>query len=419
MKILIISPVLPYKNVGHGGGVVLYNLIKKMSQSHEIHLAAMFESFEKDKLAEISEFVSLDLATERKENSALSILDRLNQPNKKNFSFYVKKNYLRLHTLSKDLFNIPPTDVTCFLTSTLSLVQKNHYDIIQIEYIQLLHYITPKINHLTCVGVAHDVLTKTHRRIFLQSKNLIFKLVSLVRYLIIKNREKRFYKKLTRLYTLSEYDMDIISSMDKEIKVKVRIPGFSITDNSVPVKKNPFMILFVGYLTRSENIDAVNFMINEVLPKVWKKNAQAEFHIVGGGAPESLNRLHDGHRIFVHGYQSDLAAYYSCARVMVAPLFLGGGIIIKVIESLSHGLPTVATPIANEGVGATDREEILIARNSDDFAASIVEIIENDVLHSHIHRRSTDFFNQRFNIENITSKLIEDYESILNEVMHK
>ena len=70
----------------------------------------------------------------------------------------------------------------------------------------------------------------------------------------------------------------------------------------------------------------------------------------------------------------------SRCRVFVAPLRFGAGMKGKVGQSMSHGLPIVATKIGAEGMGLRHETEILIADGPQDFANSVNRLYSDEIL---------------------------------------
>jgi glycosyltransferase involved in cell wall biosynthesis len=56
------------------------------------------------------------------------------------------------------------------------------------------------------------------------------------------------------------------------------------------------------------------------------------------------------------------------------PLSAGGGTRFKILEAMAWGLPVIATPIAAEGTGLEDGEEIQIAETDDALARSVIAL---------------------------------------------
>jgi glycosyltransferase involved in cell wall biosynthesis len=80
------------------------------------------------------------------------------------------------------------------------------------------------------------------------------------------------------------------------------------------------------------------------------------------------------------GFVPDVAPYFESCRVFVAPLRFGAGMKGKVGQSMSHGLPIVATKIGAEGMGLRHETEILIADGSQDFANSVNRLYSDEIL---------------------------------------
>lgn len=232
-------------------------------------------------------------------------------------------------------------------------------------------------------------------------------------YLKLRRMEIATYHDFNKVYTLSKFDQHILHKEDPALLTGF-LPSAIITP-PLPTNttQNTNMILFVGAMYREENIEGVWFMINKVMPLVLKQHPNAEFHIVGSGVPPEIQKRHDGKHFFIHGYVKDLSQFYGTARVMAVPLFVGGGIIIKLLEALSYGVPTVATPIANEGVAGTDGLHLLVASTPEAFSSSIGRLLNDDAFCAQLSNQSKQFVQTTMNLETITANLVKDYETII------
>lgn len=130
-------------------------------------------------------------------------------------------------------------------------------------------------------------------------------------------------------------------------------------------------IMFLGGFPHTPNVDAVAFFMADVWPQlVTQLPVDAKFMAVGNAPPEHISALASD-RVVITGYVPEVEPYFAKARVFVAPLRFGAGIKGKVIQSLAHGVPTVATSIAVEGIGLVDGEHCLVADTPADIAAAI------------------------------------------------
>lgn len=409
MKILIISPILPYRNVGHGGGTILFRLIEALSKRHQLSLASMYEPSEKEKFVELQSMLKVVCAMPRKETSA----ERLTVQASKQGAWQKIKLWTR--GFLNDAFSIPTPDVKAFSDDVLRHVRQEQYDIIQVEFPQWLSYFVRRIDSANVVGAAHDVVFKAFERMYSQKKTTAHRLLANLRYRLTKRNELNTYKHLRCVYTLSDFDKQLLLRVEPTLNVQTRHAGFPLPNLPTSIKREPKMILFVGYLARGENQDGVWFLINEVMPIVWQKHPDASLHIVGGGAPKNMLEHHNGQTIFFHGYQENLQIFYQRARVMAVPIFVGGGIITKLIESLMHALPSVSTTIGNEGVQAKPDEAVFVADTAADFAKHIITLIDDEQMHERMSRAAREHFENNFHIERVVQQLEQSYQQLLNE----
>jgi polysaccharide biosynthesis protein PslH len=72
---------------------------------------------------------------------------------------------------------------------------------------------------------------------------------------------------------------------------------------------------------------------------------------------------------------SDVLEHLDDAAVVVAPIRIGGGVRVKVLEALGAGKAVVATRLAVEGIDARAGEAIVVADSTEDFAAAVAGLL--------------------------------------------
>ena len=151
----------------------------------------------------------------------------------------------------------------------------------------------------------------------------------------------------------------------------------------VPGSKTPFSLrrdwLFIGGFQHRPNIDAVLFFVRRIYPLVSEHLRDAKFYIIGEKAPPEIVALATD-RIIVTGLQTDVRPFFDSVKLSVAPLRFGAGVKGKINQSMAFGVPVVATSLAVEGTALSDREEILVADEPEDFARALIELYESDEL---------------------------------------
>jgi glycosyltransferase involved in cell wall biosynthesis len=99
--------------------------------------------------------------------------------------------------------------------------------------------------------------------------------------------------------------------------------------------------------------------------------------LVGDQPPAELRALADD-SVRVTGRVPNLAPELEQAAVVVVPLSHGGGVRIKVLDALAAGKAIVASPLAVAGLGVRDGLELIVAQTDQDFAASIVRLLDSE-----------------------------------------
>lgn len=130
------------------------------------------------------------------------------------------------------------------------------------------------------------------------------------------------------------------------------------------------VVLLVGNYRNAGNRAGALHLFRTVLPRVLARHPQAIFRFVGKDLPEEIRHANVERLDFVE----DLDQQYRRATVVVAPIQIGGGIKIKVIEALAMGRFLVATEKAMEGIPADGIENLRIVP-LEQFSEAICEAI--------------------------------------------
>ena len=164
---------------------------------------------------------------------------------------------------------------------------------------------------------------------------------------------------------------------------------------------------FVGGFQHVPNVDAVCFLVDRIMPRVWAARADVTLAVVGADMPAEIRALErPGVRIL--GHRPDLAALLGGWRVFVAPIRFGAGASGKITQALSVGLPTVTTWLGAEGAGLRHDEEVLIADTPKTFAAATLELYENRACWERLARAGQACMRARFSFEAATMRIRQD-----------
>ncbi|WP_372622126.1 glycosyltransferase [Falsiroseomonas sp.] len=114
----------------------------------------------------------------------------------------------------------------------------------------------------------------------------------------------------------------------------------------------PRAIPRIGFLGGDSpmNRDGLLWLLDQVWPAIVPLGA--ELHIAGGVCP-SVPPGREG--VVLHGEVADHHAFLAGLDIAVNPVFFGGGLKIKTVEYLAHGLPSVLTAEALFGIAGGNK----------------------------------------------------------------
>lgn len=139
----------------------------------------------------------------------------------------------------------------------------------------------------------------------------------------------------------------------------------ALWDIPVHLESDAPELLFVGPSRYQPNLHGLKWFLSEVWPRVIAAVPSARLRVVGEGW-EELDRIPG---VDLIGWRGSLMPEYARSRLVIAPLFAGGGTKLKVVEAMAAGRPVVATPVAAEGFDKS--AGLIISEDPERFAAAV------------------------------------------------
>jgi len=161
-------------------------------------------------------------------------------------------------------------------------------------------------------------------------------------------------------------------------------------------------LVFVGSMDWMPNIDAVNFFLDEIFPRITARRPGTTLAIVGRTpGPELRARASGDARITISGTVPDVRPWLWGAHLSVVPLRIGGGTRLKIYEAMAARVPVVSTSIGAEGLTIDPPHNIRTADDPEAFARECTDLLEDETARSSIASAAHDMVAQRFSWEHI------------------
>lgn len=152
--------------------------------------------------------------------------------------------------------------------------------------------------------------------------------------------------------------------------------GIDLSDMHNFKKRDGLRIGFLGSMDWMPNLEAVQWFLTHLWPKLTDKFPELECHIAGRKMPKHLiSDEKDGLKI--EGEIQDAQRFYDSLDILLVPLLSGSGIRIKVLEAMASGLVVLGTSVGLEGVGGQDREEFMRFDNLKELKDKIAYVLED------------------------------------------
>jgi glycosyltransferase involved in cell wall biosynthesis len=360
MKILFLTPHLPFPPVG-GSAIKTFKVIDHLLGLHTVTLACILKGLED-----------------------VNNLDgfKLEFRNVRVFSHPIDIERSLINLIKSYFFGLPLSifrNYSYTLKDEISSLAREN-DIIFVDHYLMFQYVPQDFTG--------RVILHQHNAEFVMWSRFAGTVGNPLKKLLLKLEAHRVKK--YEVHICEKADVILAAPNDREALVGLGVSsekfvetlhlGDEIGPKILPLKfeKTTNSLLYIGTLTWEANIDGLFWFLAKVWPLIKKKNPSVTLSIVGKMTAKLRSELSEmGAHIFVLGFVDDLESLYRSHRVFVAPLRFGSGIKVKVVNSLSRGMPTVTTPTGVEGLTKVNEEHVSIATEASDFAYSVIVLLEN------------------------------------------
>jgi sugar transferase (PEP-CTERM/EpsH1 system associated) len=393
MRLLLLTPQLPYPP-HQGTSLRNFNLIAQLAKRHQVCLLTFLEPDQ-----------SLDDA-----GPLLGLcewVDTLPVPRRSNTTRLRQMLTTRRPDMAWRLWS------PAFRDRLALRLAEAPFDVVQIEGIELASYV-PTIEaprpHPLIVYEDHNAEWVLQKRACLTDLRIPRRwpaaVYSFVQWMRLKGYEADVCRRADRVVGVSEADRDAILAVAPEVTVSVVPNGVDLdeyTGYNGPVQ--PFDLVFTGKMDFRPNVDAMLWMGRDVWPLIRHRRPEARMAIVGQRPHPRLEPLREVSGITITGWVPDVRPYISGATVYVAPLRVGGGTRLKLLEAMAMDASIVATSLGAEGFPVTHGRELMLADTPGDFAQAVLCLLEDPEQRAQMGRAARHFVEATYGWDALVPKL--------------
>ncbi|MBA4149817.1 MAG: glycosyltransferase [Verrucomicrobia bacterium] len=145
-------------------------------------------------------------------------------------------------------------------------------------------------------------------------------------------------------------------------------------------------VVFCGAMDYSPNIDGIHWYFKRIHHLLRQYVPNVRVLVVGKNPGPDVRRYDAMPEVTVTGSVKDVRPHYRKAWLQIAPLRIGGGTRLKIIESIAMGTPVVSTTVGAQGLGLCHDNEVLLADTPREFAEQTARALKDAHLRKGLQR---------------------------------
>lgn len=216
----------------------------------------------------------------------------------------------------------------------------------------------------------------------------------------------KFLEKLVFKYS----DISTSVSIKEKKKIKslygvktILLPNAIFLNKIKKIKKiKKDYIIFTGSYFYKPNKDAIDYLNNNIMPKLIKKKPHFKLVLTGGGFDK------DYPWVINKGVVSKQELYNLIffSRCLCVPLSFGTGTRIKIIEALCLGAIVISTKKGIEGIQLKSGNPPFVVKKQKDIINKIIEIIKKNKLIKKKSISQKEYYLKKYSMRNVVKKFI-------------
>ncbi len=377
LRVLVVSPYPPSRLAG--GPIRLHGLVTSLPAPHSVSLVAFARRGQDDVPPEIRERCD----------------DVVIVPNQRRDIAGRRKRALQVRSLlSPRSFERIVHERPTFQVAIDQMIGRSAFDVIQIEHCFMAHYRFPR--SATLVLDEHNIEHEIRERTLAVVPAGPRKAYDYLNHLKLRAEEERSWRDVDACAVTSPIDEATMRRRYPAVRTAV-VPNAVDTSYFAPRSspRDPGTILFYGTLSYFPNLDGLLFFLREVMPVLRRQRPEVRLRIVGASPPDALRRF-EGTDVTFTGFVPDLRVELERAGAVVAPLRIGGGTRLKVLEAMAMAAPLVSTTLGAEGLSVTHGRELLLADTAPAFASEVVRVLRDRDLGAELGRAGRRLVEERY-----------------------
>jgi polysaccharide biosynthesis protein PslH len=318
---------------------------------------------------------------------------------------------------SQDSYHISRYQNDEVRSKIVSFLESQKYDIIQLEGLHLLPYITTirRYSRAKIVYRAHNIESIIWQRILDQSRFGFKKYYLKDQVKRLRQFEQSATKNVDAICCVSEED----ASYYKDHNVKIKVAPIGIENikqqNSQPVTDSSIgsRIGFMGSMDWIPNREGLKWYLDRIHSQLIDGNESYELIIAGRKSEHFRDKFTAYNRVKWLGEIDDANAFWDSIDILIVPLFAGSGTRVKIIEAIARRKGVITTSIGIEGINYQNLDQVEVVDSISNWCEALKRVFQKPRLN--IVDDSLDQWLAKMNHQMIGEELMGFYQLICRD----
>lgn len=219
----------------------------------------------------------------------------------------------------------------------------------------------------------------------------------------LKRAELRAWARADLILVTSERERELLLHELPGARARVIPNGVDTTAFAPDVRQavTPGRVVFTGSMDYHPNEQAALFFAERCWPAIREQVPDATWYVVGHNPSPAVRALADLPGVMVTGSVPETQPYLAEASVAIAPILVGSGTRLKILEALAMGKAMVSTSVGYEGLDLTPGEHLLVADDGQRFVGEVIRLLRDDDLRLRLGAAGREIAQRRYDWERI------------------
>jgi hypothetical protein len=269
----------------------------------------------------------------------------------------------------------------------LQRVREEPWDAVVLELVQMAANVHDLIGLVPVVVDEQNIEFDVQRRTARTAGSLVRRGFNEINWRKLRHDEVGVWRRVDAVAATSERDLAIVHEHVPNVPLALAPNGVDLDEFAPPPgPPDEATVVLFGAHNYFPNTDGLRFLLGEIWPRVLAEMPEARLRVIGHLPPDDLIASAPP-SVSIEGFVDDVIGQVGRSSVAIAPLRIGGGTRLKVVEAMALARPVVATTIGAEGLDVRHERDLLVADTPADFAARVVQLLRHPAEAAALGRR--------------------------------